>query len=154
MFGDVTRAAVAVAQSERPLASSVARCAMRCRWPVYSQNEPGTLKAVLRGGTRVLVVQLGEAPEASERLISRLSGHFSPVACIAVDVADGGGEIFREIAARRAGAAAYIAAGVREELLMQVVTELERSTRTRSSAFEVVAGSGCPGVTAAGTLVA
>jgi hypothetical protein len=134
MLGDLTRAAIAVVRPQRPLVSSVARLALRERWPVYSLHEPGLVRTLVRSGARVVIVQFDDACGPSEDLISRLGSHYSPVACVAMGTGTGGSAMQGELAARRAGAAAYIDAGAGEGLLMQAVQELDRAASVKAGA--------------------
>lgn len=130
MIGVAARTAIAVAQTERSLASGVARAAMRCRWPIYTQSEPGMVRTVLLGGTRVLIVQLDEGPGMALGLISRLRGHISPVLCVAVDQVGG---VQREISARQAGAAAYIGGVGESEEIERIAKSLEEACAAREA---------------------
>jgi DNA-binding NarL/FixJ family response regulator len=110
---------------------------MRGRWVQFNTQERGVLRSVIASGVRVVVVELGSSIAEMLDLVSRLSGYLRPIVCVVVDAAAGPD---REIAARQAGAAAYVPASSGMEGIEAVVAQL--------------LGPGAPSVMAAGTTIA
>lgn len=79
------------------------------------------LRSVIASGVRVVVVELGSSIAEMLELVSRLSGYMRPIVCVVVDAAAGPD---REIAARQAGAAAYVPASSGMEGIESVVAQL------------------------------
>jgi hypothetical protein len=112
---------VAVAQFGAACGSGVARAALRCNWSILDAEEPGLVRWTVSRGVRVLIVQLDAASDGAIGLIQRLSLHWNPVRCVVVGPV-GGADL--ELAARRAGAAAYVPASTDVETIEALAASL------------------------------
>ncbi len=120
----VVRTPVAVARAGPHLCVGAARAAIRHGWPVLDQLDPRFVRDALTSGVRVLLVEMDCPCEHALGLIHRLSKHWNPMRCVAMDAWP---TPMRESLARQAGVCAYMHASCEMEMIEQVAEQLLES---------------------------